>query len=148
MSNKITAAVKFVWWVATWPITFAWRWFQKHRSARAVLIYTPACIALLMLALRVAGIGFEDQQAKLLELAPKSGFVVCIIALAAGWMALTGMDLANSFRCRLQKILIDEDGAARTNRAWLGAFVILAGESMAWAFALYQIGRMLLRWQS
>lgn len=140
-----------VWMFVTWPVRALWRWFKCHRSARAVLIYTPVCVVLLMFAMSVGGIEYADQRAYLMEMAPKSGYVVGIIAIGAGWMALTGMDLANSFRSKLQRILIDEerdkDGEFYTNRAWFGAMAILAGESLAWAYALYQVGRMMLKWQ-
>lgn len=123
---------------------FAWVWRKLGRVGQVLCFWLPIFCALVMFALNVAGIAYEDQRAYLMELAPRSVYVLAIIGLAAGFMAVTAMDLANRHRCKLQDMLID---AETTPLQWLGAFVILAGESLVWCFALYQVGTFLLRWQ-
>lgn len=123
---------------------FAWVWRKLGRVGQVLCFWLPIFCALVMFALNVAGIAYEDQRAYLMELAPKSVYVLAVIGLAAGFMAVAGIDIANKHRRDLQLSLTAPETELMP---WLGALAILAGESLVWCFALYQVGRMLLNWQ-
>lgn len=123
---------------------FAWIWRKLGRVGQVLCFWLPLFTALVMFALNVAGIAYEDQRAYLMELAPRSVYVLAIIGLAAGFMAVTGMDIANRHRRELQGLLTNAD---TPTQVFVGALAILAGESLVWCFALYQVGTFLLRWQ-
>ena len=115
---------------------------KPQRGTRVLLIYLPVFSILTLLALRIAGLGYEDLRAYAMELAPRSMYAVAILGLAAGYMRLTGMDLPNAERARYQRILLGEAEGDK-----LGAFAILAGESLAWSVALLVFAAILLVWQ-
>lgn len=123
---------------------FKWAWRKLGRVGQVLCFWLPIFCALVMFALNVAGIAYEDQRAYLMELAPRSVYVLAIIGLSAGFMAVTAMDLANKHRRELQDMLIKPE---TTGLQWAGAFVILAGESLTWCYVFYQVGRLVLRWQ-
>lgn len=124
---------------------FGWAWRKLGRVGQVLVFWLPIFCALVMFALNVAGIEYADQRAYLIELAPRSVYVLAIIGLAAAFMAVSGMDVANRRRCELQDLISGKVESGR--RAWLGAIAILGAESIVWCFALWQVGRLVLELQ-
>ena len=127
-------------------------WLKLHRGTRVLLIYLPVFTAVVLLALRIAGVGYADLRAYALELAPRSLYPIAAIGLAAGLMKLTGFDLRDEEREHLIRELGLQD-RVDNNEKWpltkrqFGCFLVLAGETLAWAFFITLFLRALTTWQ-
>ena len=125
---------------------------KPHRSTRVLLIYLPIFAALVLLALRIAGVGYSDLRAYALELAPRSLYPIAAIGLTAGLMKLTGFDLCDDVREELIRQLTQwegggEEGKWPLTKSQFGAFLVLAGETLAWGFFITLFLRALTTWQ-
>lgn len=122
---------------------------KPHSGTRVLLIYLPIFAAAVLFALRIAGVGYADLRAYALELAPRSLYPIAAIGLTAGLMKLTGFDLRDDYRQTLVRMLASSETEGRwpLSRQQFGAFLVLAGETLAWAFFITLFLRALTVWQ-
>lgn len=111
------------------------------RAARWGLIYLPLFTVVTLFALRAFG-AMEDLVAYALELAPKSMHLMVGIALAYAVACGLRFNLDDDERAEYQRILV-----ARAEGSRIGAFLVLAGETVAFLALLWLLLRALLVWQ-
>lgn len=119
-------------------------WAKISRAARVLGLYLPIAVALTMLALQLAGIGYADLRAYVMELAPRSVYAIAIIGLVEAFMRIRGYDVANDERCRLRAI-VTNPSSHPTDRE--SAYAILRMENITGIAALIVFACILLVWQ-